>query len=264
MKVRHEDLEQSYNSTVDDLTTRLAEAEAARDASKLKFTRVHELNTRNEVKLNKKRERITNLEAELRKYRDAEEARRREKGKGRALHQDNDGEDQDSRERQSSFVAPRSRQISNRSIDDTSIFLDVQDDDLEESLLITQVPDYEDQHAYDLTDQDDEDAFADLDAVLSGPKAAKKIKFGNAMFTRDPLKEWTNSETNKSTTTTPIQQQRHKITSSSNKDGKKRSLSSISSASDKWADMAIYGRDRNGKNKIAPAAVEKTKTKTGF
>ena len=247
-------MEESFNNTVDDLTSRAKEAETSRDSSKSHFTRIHDLNKRNEAKLDRKRQRITHLEAELQKYRDADEARRRDKGKGRAVDQDElEGEEE------TSFRAPRSRQVSNRSIDDTSLFVDPTNEDFEESLFITQVPDSDGDEAMNIGDEDE---FADLDAVLLGPKPIKRPKANieNSIFGRDPLKEWTNSESSK----TSSHHSKSSSASSGMKDGKKRSLTSLSNASDKWADMAIYGRNKNGKSTTAGAAGDKKKARTAF
>lgn len=285
LKVRYEELEESFNSTIEDLTTRAKEAEQSRDSLKVHFTRIHDLNKRNEVKLEKKRLRINNLEAELLKYKEADEVRRREKGKGRALDQDdntfhhhhvgNEGAPRDE-----SFAIPRararSRQVSNKSvdIDDTSLFLDddAQHEDFEESLLITQVPESDHEELVDIGNEEDEDAFADLDVILSESKpfnANRSLnKSKQSVLSRDPLKEWTNNE--KSGKSTLVQQQHPDRSSSSltqSNGGKKRSLNLISSssnASDKWADMAIYGKNRNGKSTTAAAAGEKKKARTIF
>lgn len=256
LKGRYEDLEESFNSTVDDLTIRAKEAESSRDSSKSHFTRIHDLNKRNEAKLERKRQRITHLEAELQKYRDADEARRKEKGKGRALDQDVYEDEEDS-----SFRAPRSRQVSNKSMDDTSLFVDPTNEDFEESLFITQVPDSDGDEAMNFADEVE---FADLDAVLLGPKPIKQAKSANNSILRDPLKEWTNSESHKKTSHGPRASSLSISDSRNIKDGKKRSLTSLSNPSDKWADMAIYGRNKSGKSTTAGAAGDKKKARIAF
>ncbi|KAK9900055.1 hypothetical protein P389DRAFT_165194 [Cystobasidium minutum MCA 4210] len=228
LKHEHDQLEASYNTTIEDYQTRLESAKQAEETYKDRFTRVFELNRVNQRKVDLKRERIKSLEAELAKYKNAEEARRKLKGKGRAVQ--DDGEE-------ASFAAPRSRQVSNKSVDDTSYLAEKQDEDFEESLLVTEVPDSEGHEVYEIGD-DDEDAFADLDIVLPGPKPARKAK---AVLSRDPLKEWTNNDKYTSTTTS-----------------KKRALTSVTSASDKWADMALFGTNK------AMAHGEKKKAKVAF
>lgn len=280
------------------------------------------MNKRNELKLDKKRQRILNLEAELLNYKEIEDLRRREKGKGRALDQDdnddniiynhqdqekrishrddNDGDDDDD----PAFAIPRqrarSRQISNKSIeiDDTSLFLNddvAKNEDFEESLLITQVPDSEGGHHYhqeivDIEDdeEEDEDAFADLDVILSSSNKTLSMNKSNTNFgkqqvsilSRDPLKEWTNTEKIGKLTSKQDQYGSSSSSFSSTvKDGKKRNLTStsisnnnnnssssrsISNPSEKWADLAIYGKNKNGKNTMAAPAGEKKKARTKF
>lgn len=205
-----------------------------------------------------KRERIKALEAEVAKYKNGEEARRKAKGKGRALDQDN--LDEGMYEHEESFNVPRSRQVSNRSIDDTSYMAQLPEEDFEESLLVTEVPESEGHEVYQIgDDEDDEDAFADLDVILSGPKPSKRISQTKPMLSRDPLKEWTNSEKGRST----AREKQNSNTSSGAMNSKKRNSTAVTSASDKWADMALFGTSKNGKSS-AVANGEKKKSRTVF
>lgn len=208
----------------------------------------------NQRKLDLKRERIRALESELTRYKEAEENRRKDKGKERAIDQDNLNEQDAGISNNymapaATHAQPRRRQSTNKSnisIDDTSYMAQLPEEDLEESLFVTEIPDSEEggggSHEVVMLD-DDGDDFADLDLVLSGTKPGRYSSTAAAgKLSRHPLKEWTN--TGNVSNKRPASQAKESASSSvSFKDmnNKKRNLTSISSASEKWADMALFG-----------------------
>lgn len=254
LEKKHNELQEVYNDAIEDHRLRYDAQKASADRYKDQFERAHYARDNLANKLERKKSRIIALEAALAKYTEADEAKRREKGKGRANDQDlTDGDithlDVDIGEH--AFVAPRSRQTSYRSLNDSTIINGAETEEFDESLLVTGVSDDDyGNEIINIDDDDDSHAFSDLDIVMPGRHQPVRKGAGVLLPARKPLRERPNNSGARDISSSSI---------TKDKNDRKRPLSTIANEN-KWTDMVLeQGRGARAPARLAIGAKKKAK-----